>query len=395
MGGIFNVGSGLGKVTMGLGGAATKIAGDATGEAMKNLTDPIMGLLNSGQGQIVDAATLQQANEQYGNVQSGLAQQQAFLNALKAQGGVQNQSDVYNQLAGVASGQGPNPAQAMLNQSTGSNIASQAALMAGQRGASSNPALIARMAAQQGGNLQQQAAGQGATMQANQSLNALGQMGNIAGQQVSQQGNATTGYNQMAQGAQANILNAIGGQNAQHAALAKASMDAQAKMIGQIAGAAGSAAGMARGGEVRQIYAEGGAISPAAQFLKNNVMIQPAVDYGPSAFEVPNKQDAAENVPAKKAMADGGMVPVKLSPGEVYLPPEKAQQVVRGQADPIKDGKKVPGKAKVKGDSLENDTYSTSLEEGGIVIPRSIINSKDPHKAAADFVAAHLSKMRK
>lgn len=368
----------MGSLTSGVGGILTG------GTAMNKLTG---GMLNQGvdmfntamggglgEGLIRDAATKQQAEEQYANAQKGLGYQDAFLQALQAQNGIQNQSNVYNQLAGVASGTGPNPAQAMLNQATSNNIANQAALMAGQRGASSNPALIARMAAQQGGNLQQQAVGQGATMQANQSLDALNRMGALAGQQVSQQANATTGYNQMAQNEQAQILGAIANQNNAQAGINKARQEAAAKMIGNITGAAGAVVGMAHGGQVESKPTADNAAGPkshAAKFLKE-MFNQPPIK-----------------------MAEGGEVPVKLSPGEVYLPPETAQNVVKGKADPIEDGKKVPGKAKVKGDSLENDTFNTHLEEGGIVIPRSVINSKDPHKAAADFVAAHLSRLRK
>ena len=117
-----------------------------------------------------NAAQLQTA---YTGNQNALTSQQNLLNALQQQNGLGNQTNVYNQLQGVASGQGPNPAQAMLNQETGQNVANQAALMAGQRGASQNVGLMARQAAQQGANLQQQAVGQGASMQAQQGLNAL------------------------------------------------------------------------------------------------------------------------------------------------------------------------------------------------------------------------------
>jgi hypothetical protein len=103
------------------------------------------------------------------NAQDVLSQQQQFANALAQQNGIQNQSNVFNQLQGVANGTGPNPAQAMLNNTTGQNIQQQAALMGSQRGVGANPGLLARQAAMQGANIQQQAAGQGAALQANQS----------------------------------------------------------------------------------------------------------------------------------------------------------------------------------------------------------------------------------
>jgi hypothetical protein len=127
--------------------------------------------------------------------------------------GIQNQADVYNRLTQVAEGNGPNPALAQLNNATGQNVSNQAALMAGQRGAATNVGLIARQNALQGAQIQQQAAGQGAALQANQQMNAIGQMGGLASQQVGQQAGAVNSYNQFAQGEQANILNSIAAQN--------------------------------------------------------------------------------------------------------------------------------------------------------------------------------------
>lgn len=112
-------------------------------------------------------------NTQLGNaggIQAQMGGIQGLQNVLAAQQGTAGQ------LQGIANGTGPNPAQAALNQATGQNIANQAALMAGQRGAGSNVGLMARQAAQQGAGIQQQAVGQGATMQAQQEMNALGQL---------------------------------------------------------------------------------------------------------------------------------------------------------------------------------------------------------------------------
>lgn len=49
-------------------------------------------------------------------------------------------------------------------------------------------------------------------------------------------------------------------------------------------------------------------------------------------------------------------------------------------------GGKIPGKAQVKGDSYQNDTVPAVLSPGEIVIPRSILESKNPVQAAAQFV---------
>lgn len=215
------------------------------------------GLLGLGGGagpslaQIDSPVTMDQANNAYTNAQTGLQGQQDFLKALQAQNGVQNQSQVFNQLQDVAAGNGPNPAQAQLANATGANVANQAALMAGQRGAGANVGLMARQAARQGAQTQQQAAGQGAALQAQQSMNALGAMGSLANQQVAQQAAATGGYSQAAQNEQANLLNSINAQNAAkvsnqsnvnnaNAALASGGQQGQQNLVGNLMGGIGS-----------------------------------------------------------------------------------------------------------------------------------------------------------
>lgn len=228
------------------------------------------GFSGPDSAQIDKPATIAQANEQYKNSQDALEQQKSFLQAVQAQHGLVNQSNVFNQMQGVANGTGPNPAQTQLAQATGANVANQAALMAGQRGSSANVGLIARQAAQQGANTQQQAAGQGATLQAQQSLNALQQMGQMATTQAAQQQAATSGYTQAAQGEQSNVLNAITGQNQAatgmqgninnaNAGLAGSRMGQQGNLLGGITGGIGSVFGLAEGGMVPK-YADGGQI---------------------------------------------------------------------------------------------------------------------------------------
>jgi hypothetical protein len=96
-------------------------------------------------------------------------------------------------------------------------------------------------------------------------------------------------------------------------------------------------------------------------------------------------------VDLKDYMAKGGKVPAKVSPGEVYLPPKQVKEVAQGKRAPL-DGQKIPGKAKVKGDSLRNDTVDKTLETGGIVLPRSVTESDDAPRKAAEFVAAILKR---
>jgi hypothetical protein len=290
---------------------------------------------------------------------ANLGQQQAFLNALQAQGGVQNQSSVFqqqqglaNQLGLMAQGGGPNPAAAQLAQATGDNVANQAALIASQRGASANAGMAARLAAQQGGNIMQQAAGQGATLQAQQQLAAINAlqnqqqgMGNIATQQVNQQQNATMGLTAAQQAQQQMYLNAIQGQNnnitgqnaqAMQAATARTAADNQMK--GAVLQTGGALAGTFYGGP-----AGGAAGGKTGQQMAQNTAAPMPV-----------------GVPTMTA-AHGGVV---------------------------------PGKATIPGDHPQNDTVSAALSPGEIVIPRSVLDSPDPANAAMHFVAGIMASKK-
>lgn len=309
--------------------------------------------------QIQSPVTKDQAGLLYNQVQGGLGAQADLMGQLAAQHGIQNQSNVFNQQQDLANqlglqaqGQGPNPALAQLANTTGQNVAQQASLMGGQRGATANPALLARMAAQQGAGIQQQSAGQAAVLRAQQQLAAQqalqqqqGMMGNLATNQVGQQAGAVGNYNQFLQGEQGQLLNSIAGQNQSNVAnqsnvnnanahIAAGNAAGQWKILNKAAGAGGTAMGMAEGGQVP----------------------------GPQSFV--------------------GKHVSKMSQG--------------GVAD-YRSGGHIPGKAKVKGDSVKNDTVPAVLSPGEVVIPRSVMNSKDPSKNAADFVNAILAKknMRK
>lgn len=392
-----------------------------------------------------------QASTTYDQSQAAIQQQQQLLQALQSQNGIQNQSNVFGQLQGVANGTGPNPAQAQLAQATGNNTANQAALMAGQRGSSANTGLIARQAARQGGANQQNAAGQAATLQAQQSLGALNQLGGIAGQQVAQQQGATTGLNQSAQGEQGQILSAIQGQNqasvantaqmnSANAQLNNTLAQQQGQIAGGLMGGVGSVLGLAAGGAV-PMYAAGGGIqaptnyppevkapptgpmSNAGRMLAGQQMGQPAsspyqagqtigagVGQGIKAIgsgigSLFNSQHADSNGgtamgsmasegPATMiaGMAHGGPVPALVSPGERYLPPKEVKEVAKGKKSAATAGEKIPGKPKVKGDSYANDTVKKNLSPGGIVVPNSVEQSPDHQAAAEKFVNAILLK---
>lgn len=341
---------------------------------------------------LYNPVTNEQVKDSYTNQQDAFKQQQSFLQALQGQNGIQNQSDVYNQYSNLASGNGPSVAQAQLNQATGANVANQAALMAGQRGAGANVGLMARQAAQQGAGIQQNAIGQAAQIRAQEQLAAMGQQAALATQQVGQQQNATQFSNQAAQSEQQNLLNAVAAHNnalvgsqdsvnKANSGIAGIAAQGQQKLMSNVLGAAGGAAGMANGGVVSKAYADGGEVKSGSFLYQHATNPQASKD-----FVKGFKQ--AIGTP----MAHGGKVPALLSPGEGYLPPDKVKQVVKGKADPVRDSKKVPGTAKVKGDSLKNDTVKASLDAGGIVIPRSVMNAKNPKKEAYKFIEAELAK---
>lgn len=457
---------------------------------------------------IISPTTAAQANTAYTGNQQALQQQQAFLNALQAQNGIQNQSNVFGQLQNVAAGQGPNPAMAQLAQATGANVANQASLMAGQRGAQQNVGMIARQAAQQGAQTQQQAAGQGATMQAQQSLAALGQLSGIAGQQVGQQQQATGAVTGAQQSEQQNLLNSIAQQNnanvgmqsninSANTALAQTGMQQQANLMGNM---------MPSAGQVMQMFADGGAVdtntipgNPApipqspgqsqsqdksgggsgggagkllALLAEGGQPQMPQAPIAPAMPQAPQKpasgpqsqagkyfssqspkgagavgsslsaliaaglhslftpsqyqpqqqspgQPSAEdttaaymgapgtrdanNLPTADAtynmmkvmpdqkMADGGKVPAMVSPGEQYLKPQDVEKVKKG-ADPLAVGEKIPGKPKHPGNDYRNDVVPKDLDEGGVVIPNKVMQSKNPHWEAMKFVKAYMAK---
>lgn len=525
--------------------------------------------------------TSDQATAAINSSNGALDQQQSFLNAVNAQNGLANQSQVYGQLQGLANGQGPNPAANQLAQATGQNVANQAALAAGQRGSSANAGLIARQASNQGANLQQQAVGQAATMNSQQQLGALGQLSGLATNQANQQANAVTANTAAQQAQEGQILGGIAAQNnaavgattsqnSANSGLASMTAAHQASFFGNLLGSGGGGLGLfAEGGAVqqpKQMMADGGTalkdssiplapggpqsnvgkylsnygsntsttvnttnnqggaaaagakpggtggfgngiLSKGAKAAYNGIAdlfhsppptgtldskatmdisgtpggqgwgapasgIENGVDSslgmattdasgmtaggvgdtmggaaagegagaaaGEGAADAAGSDAVGEGIGAalaaeggkvtKKGMkrfadgggaeassgfgkdmknlggvgeivngvaallAKGGKVPAMVSPGEQYIPPHDLKKVVKEGKNPLHVGERIPGKPKVKGNSYANDTVPKTLEAGGVVIPNSVMQSKDPAKNAAKFVAATLKQ---
>lgn len=389
-----------------------------------------------------------QAQQQMEQVQQALANQRRFAEALQVQSpqAIADQALIAKQLRAQSVGAAPSVAERQLAQATGEGIAAQQALMAGQRGGSANVGLLAREAGMAGGRARQQAIGQGATLRAQEQLLAQQALANLAGTQIGQISGAQGMGMQGELQAQQNVLNAIAQANQARAGVAQQTAAGQAGIVGGIfsglAGLGGRAAGGgAAGGEVGKDfanYAEGGSIGTEGYWnrLRQDLgtmgsgptLSMPGLSEGsqrlgaglrglmtPSQQEVAgtpgggyaganlgvdtsmqapiNPMATSQNIAQfKPGFAEGGNVPAMVSPGERYLPPSEVKKVAQGEKPAHKAGKMIPGKAKVEGDSYENDTVKATLKEGGIVIPRSVMQSGDPAEKARDFVNAILAR---
>lgn len=212
LGGIGNT---VGSIFGGIGGGAADAAG-ATNQYQ--ISNPY------------SSGVLQQdVNQQ----QQIYGQQQALAQALQAQ----------------MNGQGPNPAQTQFQANQQSNLANSQGLIASQRGL--NPALAARMGANQASNTNQQSALGSALLQQQQQLAATSNLGNLYGQL--QQGNLGQQqlYNQAALGTQQLGAN-IAGQNA----------EIKGNITGSLLGAAGGVGAAAATGSAKK--AHGGKIEGKA-----------------------------------------------------------------------------------------------------------------------------------
>jgi hypothetical protein len=138
------------------------------------------------------------------------------------------------------------------------------------------------------------------------------------------------------------------------------------------------------GGSVKM--ANGGFVDPGMtnpMSLGHAVIPYKAMDFGPMPKLGPSSATG-------QALAGGPMDNPGSIPGATPGMDEMLSGV--GPAMLASKGAIVPGKAKVKGDSQKNDTVSAKLSPGEIVLPRTVVNSKNPGKAAMDFVNAILAK---
>ena len=295
-----------------------------------------------------------------------------------------NQGQLAQMLMAQAQGQGPNPAQQMLNQQTNQNNQQNAGLIASQKGI--NPAQAARFAAQNAASSNQSAAGQGALMGAQQQLAAQSSLGSVYGQMG----------NQNLQNQQINTQAVTAGNQANAAASAQNAAANQGTASGFL-GSTGSAgmklAGFAHGGMI-PMYADGGqAPAPASTGMSFDtgasnkiaqmLMAQAGVPVYASGVNFGNHPAAA--APAPKPTAP---------PQQIWLAPSQfgARPAAPQQMPMFAQGAIVPGTANKAGNSYANDTVPAMLSPGEVVLPRSVTESDDAPELAKEFVQ-HIKRM--
>lgn len=344
----------------------------AAGGLLGNITNPL-GLSDNYQanGANIQSGTNQnQIGTAYNQAQTGINQTQdlAKTTAPGVAQGTGAQANLSNQLTARAAGQGPSPAQAALNQQTGNNVATTAALIAGGRGVSANPGAAAEAAARTGAGVQQQAVGQGATLQAQEQIAAQNNLANLSATQVNQGLQGTQLNNSVAQNEQGIIQNAnssfnnaevsnIASANAANAAVAANNQNANANLFGGIT--SGLSALFAKGGMVRMskgghvLDAEHRAAIPKEDFAlpgkrypihdeahARNALARVS-QYGTPAEKAKVRAAVSKKHPniGVKKMANGGMATPDPSSSPSPIPsshptrepdPEKAAAATRG-----------------------------------------------------------------
>lgn len=326
----------------------------------------------------------------YGQSQNNLANQQALEQTFLQQG----------------QGGGPDPVQHQLAMNTQTNVNNQAALAAGQRGASSNVGLMSRNIAKQGAATQQQAAGQAATLGAQQQLAAYDAAAKQ--QQAIAQGIAgqTAASNQMfatSAGANntqnANLVSNYNQMQGINAATSMGNANTESTMVGNLAsgvfGGAGSAMAMlADGGEVPDTNTDPDLSAPVAGGARfaDSGSVGSSAPLPNMAQSFAGKFLAAGNAPvSSKSKGSGGggggagaMMAMLSKGGDIKTPVTTSAMAAKGMD--------VPGKAKVKGNSLKNDTVPAMLSPDEIVLPRSVTMAGDAPARAAKFVQAIQAK---
>lgn len=291
-----------------------------------------------------------------------------------------NQGQLAQMLQTQIAGGGPNPAQDQLNQTTSRNMANVGSQLASTKGI--NQAQAGRLAAMQGANMNQDAAGQAATMRSNQILGQQNSLQNLYNTQ-SQQG---LSLQQILQGANAQQNQAINtgslGVQGINSGVATQNAAANQKLVGSVTGGgADTATSMLGGGG-------GGAMDSSGEWkggiigMADGGQVQDETQLQTTLPPLLNAQAVNENSTAPAAPTPA---PSKSSGGG-------GGAGIGSLIALLQQGGYVPGRAQVSGDSPKNDKVHTMLSPGEIVIPRSKAKSADKAKAFIDDLLSHHSK---
>lgn len=435
------------------------ILGSSVGQGVENMFSPVTNMLglggltnnyHAGSANITPGTNPEQLQASYTGAQGALTNQENLANQSQPGivQGLGTQQSLSGQLANEAAGRGPNPAQAALNQSTGQNIAQQAALAANTRGASSNAGQIAANNARQGAETQQQAVGQAATLQAQQQIAAQQQQQQLAATQYNQGAGAIQGQNQQQQNEQ-NILqgantaanNAAVSQqsniNSTNAGVAAGNQAAHGNIFGGLlAGGAAALSAFAKGGEVHKM-AQGGYLAPTplvvepvqsgpqsfvGQWINSNgnssqspiqssqmqQVNQPGYANQAAGFgtalgnkyaDLPGDRGGGGNGIAGEARSGVGehMMPFEAHGGKI----KKAIPMMMGGNEAlIARGGKVKAenksqKAVKNKDSYDNDKVPAMLSEGEVVMDKDTLNDPGQIGQMARAVAQHITQRNK
>lgn len=298
------------------------------------------------------------AADALGAAQGGLAAAlQARSNATLGQ-----QNTLIGQLQGDAVGNGPGTALAknLATQAAEENSRRMAGAIAGTRGI--NPALAARLTAQQTGLANQGAAAQGVNAGLQAALSARGQLGGMLGQE---QGLATS------QGA--GLLNTARGQGIDQAIgqgnLANNRLGTMVTGLGAQNQAINTGALGAAGINADNMQAK---LSSDTQVGLGNLNAQTANNQQKTTITQGNADNKAKIVGGVANAAGAG--------------------IVKGVIPAAAHGAVVPGRAEHPGDDTRNDTKLYALSPGEAVIPRTAMD--DPSKAHR-FLDALMSQGKK
>lgn len=358
------------------------MGGGGGGGLFSPITNTLLGT-PGGKNQGTEAlnVAIGEGKQTLGDARNLQSQQQNFLNQFNPQFAQFGQ-----QLASQALGQQMSPALQMALQQ-GQN--QQAALAKSQRGV--NAALASRNAANATSQDRLNAM-LGATNQ------AQGAFGNFMGQQQ--------GYNTNLLGnvtnAQGMLSQAAGAQASNQAELSKQQSAGNKALLGGI----GSGLGLWKQGGQIPGYAAGGnvMVNPFQNVFSAPAPVQeeagnPYADLANALMKKQEPQSAAANIDASLG---NPVIPASAPPMDPFASPQimtaahggqiPSRSIAASHFSNFQSGGHVHGQATVPGDSPKNDTVPALLSPGEMVIPRSVMNTKNPGDAAKKFVDAYLAK---